>query len=171
MQIAAPFFPERVWNGLCYQYSSLDIDKSPDFFWRDQAVQEIIAIEKYLFDSFGIENEFAESAFEGDIIASYGSIFLLGNSDVHSRSHIIGLADSFIPAGSQGQIQSIGIKTLDNWYRITGAEFLESGKIYFLASDYGKMTTVIPTTGWLVKIGIALTETKFFINIKESIRL
>lgn len=171
MNSVATNFPDKVWDGLCYQYTSLDVDKHPDFFWKDQATQEIIAIENCLFESFVIKNEFTESAFEGDVVASYQDIFLLGNSDIYSRTQVVGLANEFIPAGSSGRIQSIGIKTLENWHRLIGTEFLEPGKVYFLDNENGKMTSSIPTTGWLVKIGFALTETRFFINPQFSIKL
>jgi len=49
-KIAKKDFPAAVWDGLCYQYDSILIDKDPSFFWQDKATQEIQAVEQYLID-------------------------------------------------------------------------------------------------------------------------
>ncbi len=44
--IASANFPSSVWDGLTYQFDSIQIDKAPSFFWKDSATQEIKALEQ-----------------------------------------------------------------------------------------------------------------------------
>ncbi len=48
--IASAIFPDSVWDGLTFQFDSIQIDKDPSFFWKDSATQEIRALEQYLID-------------------------------------------------------------------------------------------------------------------------
>ncbi len=48
--IASASFPDSIWDGLTYQFDSIQIDKDPSFFWKDSATQEIRALEQYLID-------------------------------------------------------------------------------------------------------------------------
>ena len=58
MNIEPASFPASVWDGLNYNFSTLDIDKNPDFHSKDRITSEIQAIESYivgfddLFDFF-----------------------------------------------------------------------------------------------------------------------
>ena len=56
--IAYSTFPAAVWDGLSYQYDTLDTDKDPSFFWKDKASKEIIAVEQFLVDHDDLFNFF-----------------------------------------------------------------------------------------------------------------
>ena len=56
MDLGFSSFPNTVWDGLCPQYDSRQIDKNPDFWMSDQITQEVIAIEQWLIDRMGIWN-------------------------------------------------------------------------------------------------------------------
>jgi hypothetical protein len=54
MNIEPSSFPASVWDGLNYQFTTLDFDKNPDFHSKDRITSEIQAIESYLIDFSGI---------------------------------------------------------------------------------------------------------------------
>jgi len=68
--------------------------------------------------------------------------------------------------------QVSGCIELENWNKITGYNNLIPGAIYYLSMYIpGSLTTNPPDFGVIVEIGIALTNKKFKIDIKQPIFL
>lgn len=101
----------------------------------------------------------------------------LARANAVATAEAIGFARTAIANAAQGPVQLNGALTLTTaeWDAVTGgAGGLVAGSVYFLsAATAGRLTTVPPSANgeFAVELGVALSTTEFFINIKSPIRL
>lgn len=88
-------------------------------------------------------------------------------------SIVIGLSSQDYLPGDLGFIVNAGWLSLDDWSAITGSNFLEGGKQYFLDTQKGKLTQISPVSEgeFSVVIGIAVDNKTLFISIEPPILL
>lgn len=95
------------------------------------------------------------------------------HADGTTNPNVIGLLTQPTIINAQGAVQTnnkITALTTD-WDLLTGQTGgLTPGAIYYLGS-VGGLTIVIPTTGFLVRLGIAVNSTDFEIKISRPIKL
>lgn len=89
---------------------------------------------------------------------------------------VIGIvADTSISSGAEGKIATSGIveATTTQWDAVTGQSGgLSFGGKYFLSNTIpGGLTTTIPTSGYVNKVGIALSSTRLKLDIGPVIKL
>lgn len=95
----------------------------------------------------------------------------LAEADNATNSKAIGLAYDDVTAGATGFVLTTGHLTVADWTSVIGSASLTPGAIYFLSATAGQMTTTPPTSGRVVRMGIALTAQTFNIDIKAGIFL
>jgi hypothetical protein len=84
----------------------------------------------------------------------------------------IGLARALISNGVPGDIQTNGQLTIADWTAVIGAAALTAGAHYYVSeATAGKMAAAAPATGYVQRIGIALSTTMMQINIQPAIKL
>lgn len=99
-----------------------------------------------------------------------------GIANATGTRRIIGLvSDSTINAAASGNIAITGLMTATTgqWDAVTGQTGgLTPDAIYYLDNaTAGKMTSSAPSTGWVCPLGIALSTTRFKINIGSTVKL
>jgi len=96
-------------------------------------------------------------------------------AEANSYPNAIGLLVSEVLQTEYGYAQTDGklTATTAQWDVVTGESGgLTPGAVYYLSgSSAGKITTIPPTTGYLVKIGIAVNQTDLEIKISRPIKL
>lgn len=113
----------------------------------------------------------------GQVVYSIGAAAVdLAQADAQSTIRVAGLvADTSIAAAASGEILFDGIlvATTTQWDAVTGQTGgLTFGADYFLsAATAGGLVTTAPTTGFVVRVGYALSATEFEIEIGQPIKL
>lgn len=114
------------------------------------------------------------SAVTDDALVPGQAVYVKGSGN-------LGLGDDTLPNGSVGlsltttaatfsaTIQTGGIVVVTDWTAIIGSVSLTRGATYFLGS-LGGMTTVPPTSGYLVRMGSALSLTQFRVGDPAPVR-
>ena len=96
----------------------------------------------------------------------------LANSAAIGTSRPLGLvSDASIAASATGNIQTSGSLTSSDWTSVVGAATLTAGSVYYLDGTAGKLPATAPTTGFLTKVGAAVSTTELEINIEQPIGL
>lgn len=102
--------------------------------------------------------------------------FALAQGTNRSKAEAIGLLQFPVSIGLTALIRPSGILAApaENWQLVTEAEAnLIPGAVYYLAMVAGKITNTPPTgeSGYLVRLGRALSTTQFQINVEPPIGL
>jgi len=87
-----------------------------------------------------------------------------------AKPDVVGLAITNVAASDNAAYISYGILELSDWTAIIGTANLTPGAFYYLGVT-NFLTSTPPTTGQLVEIGRAESDTVFDINIKTPIFL
>jgi hypothetical protein len=100
----------------------------------------------------------------------------LANANAAGTRHVVGMVqDTSVAQSASGTIAFMGLMTATTgqWDVVTGqAGGLTVGATYFLSNvTAGAMTTTAPTTGYLVRVGRALSTTKFLLDPQQAITL
>lgn len=95
----------------------------------------------------------------------------LSSSVEFTLANTIGLATSIANSGEYVRYTSDGVVNSDDWLAVTSAASLEIGKSYYLSALPGKLTTVIPSTGYILRVGIALSESDLDVEISSLIQI
>lgn len=62
--------------------------------------------------------------------------------------------------------------TIPDWTSVAGAANLLEGKTYFLRNDApGQISTIPPTTGYIVAVGTAVSDTTLDVEVRETIKI
>jgi len=108
--------------------------------------------------------------------SDFNNIYRATANATHEQTRVAGLvADESILIDNPGRIVCTGIIQLSTaqWDALTGdTGGLDGGRDYFLRGDGGMgLTLTPPTTGFIVKVGKALSPTAFDVNIEPPIEL
>ena len=130
-------------------------------------------------DNFNLENTQGSAIGRCFVVYSGGGTgqIKLARANASGTAKAIGLVnEDSIANGSTGNIMLAGVMTPAGtafWDDATGGSGgLTPNAVYYLSeATAGMMTTTPPTTGWVQKIGIALTDIDFWINIEPAIKL
>lgn len=97
----------------------------------------------------------------------------LADADALETSHVLGLASANASANSAATVLSVGSLTLPDWTSVTGSANLVPGAVYYLSTTPGNLTLVPPvgTNDVVVRLGLAITTTKFEIEVNEVVTL
>jgi len=93
----------------------------------------------------------------------------LAEADNTTNAKAVGLAYTDVTAAGVGFFLSRGHFETADWTNIIGATNLTPGTIYFLSATAGRMTATAPTSGTIVRMGIALSATIFDLDIQPGI--
>lgn len=107
---------------------------------------------------------------------SAANTFQLARANASGTTRPIGLVKSTsIAASASGSIQTDGVfvATTTQWDAVTGGSGgLTAGSIYWLSeATAGRLTTTAPSSGYVVKVGQALSTTDMEISIGSPIKL
>lgn len=105
-----------------------------------------------------------------------GDTVKLANANAGGTKNALGIVfDTSINAAASGSIAVAGsvTATTTQWDAVTGQSGgLTAGSKYYLSNaTAGGMTTTAPVTGYIAPIGIALSTTKFVLNIAPTVKL
>jgi len=96
----------------------------------------------------------------------------LAKADAEATIHAIGLATALVAPAATGVMQTDGTltATTGEWDAVTGdSGGLTTDSIYFLSeATAGALTSVAPTSGYVVPVGIAVSTMKMKINLLVS---
>ena len=99
----------------------------------------------------------------------------LAKADLLATAKIIGLMANTTAIAALGTVQTDGILTLTTgeWDAITGdVGGLTADGVYYLDNTTaGKLTTVVPTTGLVIRVGTGVSTTKLNISIQQPVIL
>lgn len=127
-------------------------------------------------DEISLTNGGGSTASPGAIVyVSAANAFQLSRANASGTAKAIGLLTASTNAAASNPVRKDGtlVLTTGQWDTITGQTGgLTAGSDYYLSeATAGQMTTSAPSTGWVLKIGTAISTTDFEIQIGEAIRL
>lgn len=109
------------------------------------------------------------------VYSSSGVGFKKGNGNAVGTSDLLGILFADIASGATGIVATSGevTGTTAQWDAVTGQTGgLTAGASYFLdVATAGKLTTTPPSTGFLVKVGQAISPTKFVVRVGQRIQM
>lgn len=103
-------------------------------------------------------------------VKSSGNVDLAASTELTLAS-AIGLSTSIANAGEYVRYTADGVVTQTDWTGVTNTVALEIGKPYYLSALPGKLTTVIPTSGFILRVGVALTESDLDVEFSSLIQI
>jgi len=92
-------------------------------------------------------------------------------ADTLPRAASVGLIVQPGNAGETVAYASDGSLERTDWSAITGAGLLTPGQIYYLSHTPGQLTPVVPTAGFALAMGRAVSSTRLDIELSEPIKL
>ena len=96
----------------------------------------------------------------------------LAMADAVPQAGAIGLLFANIGLGGTAMYLTEGSIALADWTAIVGTTTLIPGALYFLSNSVpGGMSTIAPSTGYVVPVGRATSATTIDIEVQESVRL
>lgn len=104
-------------------------------------------------------------------VPAYRIVYITTNGTIQSAScyntshiyRIVGMTVEDIPEGSSGLVYRIGEIENPNWS-------LAPGEVYFLG-DGGEIVNTKPTSGFLLVVGVAQSQTKLALSIGIPVKL
>lgn len=154
MSINAPHFPDAIWDGTTPTRVGRLADRSPSSEDWDQAVAELIAVQQQLFGAVLIfDAPLAEPIAAGVLVRI--------------------TLDGLVPASPDNMSVAGMTITADGVYRRAGRITLSNlvpGANYFLG-EAGSISLTAPTSGFLIPVGQAQSETVFDLNLGQPIKL
>lgn len=124
----------------------------------------------------GSDNNYTYYSAEADSAISAGqALYIKSNThtdlaDCSTTGTVMGIAQTNIASGFSGNLISQGQLTLSDWSASTGSATLSAGQTYYLGVA-GAIGTSPPTSGFVVKLGKAITTTTLEISIEDKILL
>lgn len=92
------------------------------------------------------------------------------NADGTKRA--VGIVEVGAAAGFPATIRTHGTITLADWTAITGSATLTPNASYYLsAATAGDMGTAAPSSGWVTRVGTAISANDFDVNPEPPIKL
>jgi hypothetical protein len=142
-----------VWDGTSLTRPNPSVYRAPDGADWGRLISELKK------ESFTIKSD--DTIIVGNILRIIDSEIKLAN---HNYNDIVGIAIT----STEGKVS--GIVNRDNWYPIAGTATLTMGIDYFLIND-GMFSMLPPATGWIHKVGFALSPNEFAFIKQTSVRL
>lgn len=107
------------------------------------------------------------------VYVSSSSTVNLADADSINTAHVLGLAATDATANTPVIIYSDGCVERADWTSIVGSASLTPGAVYYLSTTAGQLTTAPPSGegDTIVSCGIAVTTTKFDIEVNEVVTL
>lgn len=109
------------------------------------------------------------------VYASGAGTVELAQADAQSTIRVAGLALEDVGTGNTGNLLADGVLTLNTtqWDAVTGQTGgLTPGSNYFLSeATAGALTVNAPSTGFVVRVGHALSDTELEIEVQQPIKL
>jgi hypothetical protein len=94
---------------------------------------------------------------------------VLADKSAYATASVAGLMAADVVAGFAGVMTREQL-TLPDWTLATGASTLVPGATYFLGTA-GQITTTVPSSGYLVNLGVAKNTNTLMLNIQPIIKL
>jgi hypothetical protein len=116
---------------------------------------------------------------ESDVVIRIGQPIYLKNNfhaDLAGANNlpfanIIGFAIKATNPTFSAEYITDGLLTLSDWINVSGTNLLVPGQTYFLSNIIGNITNIPPTSGYIVSVGKAVSQTQLDIEIQQPIRL
>jgi hypothetical protein len=167
-------FPNEIWNGLTNNPDRTHITNAvnPNFQDWDRIVSEVIAIEDFVF-SIDSSNDFYTKV--AGVQLDQGELVRINNSGelVYADSNVGRVTGIAVTSGSIGQSVSYirrGRIAKSDWTSVAGVVELDPGKIYYLSTN-GLMSSVPPSSGFVIQVGEAQTVNTLDFEIGISVKL
>lgn len=173
---AQPRFPKTVWDGFSRntQRVSLDDNVPPDGQDWSRVTAELIAMQEYALNGTVIDSLTIYTAVASVPITEMAFIVIESNGKLRIATSDDGLTTGLaLATGSTGDtilFGKFGEITLSDWTDLTGLVNLQPGQLYYLRQS-GLMSTTPPTTGYIVSVGEAISQTIFNLQISSRIKL
>ena len=87
------------------------------------------------------------------------------------KARVAGFVWNDTDAGEICQYIINGIVNLTDWTNIIGTLNLTSGEYYYLSTESGKMTSIPPSTGFILVVGQAQSASIFNVEVDLPIKL
>lgn len=180
MGLDTPIFPAAAWDGVeNTNRDDIQNDRIPDTRDYDTVAAEIVAVETFIKNNNLVYDPRIHTTEAGENINAGAPLYidstlltLFQAQAINSKYELAGLALDYFASGDLCNYISEGIIELSDWTDATGAASLVPSADYFLDSvGPGRLTNVVPTTGYVKRIGKALDTTKLDINIFPSVKL
>jgi hypothetical protein len=159
-----------IWDGSSETRPDPSVLREPDAYDYRRIVRELQETQETVIEA--IELAYAIAAVDiasGNLITVNGSGEVV-LADFRISGVVSGMAIQDVKIGDGVPFIRTGRVHREDWTSIIGNPKLEAGSEYFLDYD-GFMTTMPPTTGYVVKVGQAITPELFSLLIFNSVRL
>ena len=125
-------------------------------------------------------NDLSEVALQMEAVAEDAIVFgqpihlnddgLLEIANSDSKVNVVGLSLADRLPGKVVPYSDVAVLELADWTVLTGLALLDSGNKYFLQAD-GTYKKNIPTSGYLLQIGVAKSDTELRVQIGSPVSL
>lgn len=108
------------------------------------------------------------------VIASSGTGVNMADASQATKLNVMGLAMEDLAVDALGKFQCDGIVklTAGQWDVVTGdSGGLDANLVYYLDTTTGKLTSTAPTSGWVVRVGLAISATELRLGISAPIAI
>jgi len=178
MGLQTPIFPSEVWDGVENANRKSRFDNiNPDAKDYDTLAAEIVAVEDFITNANLVINPRLYTTEAGENIVAGAPLYLVATQVFHAQAiavkyQVAGLALEYTLAGEQCDYFAEGSIELSDWTDVAGTVTLVTGSVYYLDNLFpGKITNIVPTTGYVVRIGRAMSESKLDAETFSSVKL
>lgn len=159
-----------IWDGSSETRPDPNVLREPDAYDYRRIVRELQETQETVIEAIELAHAIAAvDIASGNLITveTSGEVVL---ADFRISGVVSGMALQDVKIGDGVPFIRTGRIHREDWTLIIGNPKLEAGFEYFLDYD-GFMTTMPPTTGYVVKVGQAITPELFSLLIFNSVRL
>jgi hypothetical protein len=180
MGLDTPIFPAAAWDGVeNTNRDDIQNDRIPDTRDYDTVAAEIVAVETFIKNNNLVYDPRIHTTEAGENINAGAPLYIdptlltvFQAQAINNKYELAGLSLDYFSTGDLCNYISEGIIELTDWTDATGTIALVPSMDYFLDSTIpGQLTNIVPTIGYVVRIGRALTPTQLDINIFPSVKL
>jgi hypothetical protein len=155
-----------IWDGTSRTRPNPNVRRAPDGWDYASAIAQIQELQREITPIYAV----AHTNLDVARLVSLRTDGHIEASDFNISNHVFGMNRSFVQAGQVTPVAIFGLVSMTDWTSTVGTFNLSPGWEYFLETS-GRMTLTPPNTGYLVKVGRALSHTDFLLKIEVAIKM
>lgn len=172
--MSAPTFPNGVWDGTSankWRLSRTDSVDPNQADW-DRIVSEMISTQEVVLGLLNAGQVLSTLADEEIAVGQLVRLTTEGRLALASYDDpaITGMSLQDVAQGGSGSYLRRGVISLANWSQASGSVSLQPGSDYFLGAN-GLLSLTAPQSGFVIRVGQALSPTTFDLAIGQPVRL
>ncbi len=154
-----------IWDGSSKTRQNPNVRRAPDGWDYAETIAQIQQLQREISPIYAVafsnlsENRIVRLRIGGQI--EY--------ADFNSGS-VLGMVTMQSTPGQPVPVSTFGVVSSSDWTSTAGTANLSPGMDYYLGTS-GMITSIPPISGFLVKVGLALTLSDFLVRIGLSVRL